>query len=53
MAGNGDVFDNYPYAEERIRNFYEKYLKGEVSCRDAGWVDSTDFEDLPVKMPIR
>lgn len=53
VAGNGDVFDNYPYAEERIRNFYEKYLKGEVSCRDAGWVDSTDFEDLPVKMPIR
>lgn len=45
MYGKGDVFDNYPYAEEKIRDFYNKYMKGEVKKTDAGWVDSTDFED--------
>jgi len=44
MTGNGDIFDNYVYAEERNRNFYNRYMKGELSARHAGWVDSTDFE---------
>jgi len=44
MYGKGDIFDKYPYAEERTRNFYNRFMKGEVKRKDAGWVDSTDFE---------
>jgi hypothetical protein len=49
IVGNGDLFDNYLYAEERTRNFFERYMKGEVKKQAAGWVDSTDFETLPLK----
>ena len=44
MQGKGDMFDQYVYAEERTRDFYNRYMKGELSVRTAGWVDSTDFE---------
>ncbi len=49
MLGNGDVFDKYIYAEEKTRNFYERYMKGEISKSAAGWVDSTDFETMIIK----
>ena len=49
MLGNGDVFDKYIYAEEETRNFYERYMKGEISKSAAGWVDSTDFETMIIK----
>jgi hypothetical protein len=42
--GKGDVFDAYPYAEDKHRDFYTKFRKGEIKRADAGWVDSTDFE---------
>jgi len=44
ILGIGDMFDNYIYAEERTRDFYNRYMKGELSADSAGWVDSTDFE---------
>jgi N-sulfoglucosamine sulfohydrolase len=44
MYNNGDIFDSYPYAQEKMRNFYEKYMEGELKKSDAGWVDTTDFE---------
>jgi hypothetical protein len=44
MYGKGDIFDNYTYAEESTRDFYDRYMKGELKKSDAGWVDSTDFE---------
>lgn len=43
LLGNGDVFDRYPYANERERNFYGKYTEDPTSLR-AGWVNPTDFE---------
>jgi arylsulfatase A-like enzyme len=46
ISGNGDIFDKYPYAESRTRDFFNRYMRGEVSRQDAGWVDSTDFEPL-------
>ncbi len=46
ILGNGDLFDAYPYSEEKGRDFYYRYLKGEISRKSAGWVDSTDFEPL-------
>ena len=45
ILGNGDTFDKYPYASEAIRDFYNRYKRGELSRKSAGWVDSTDFED--------
>lgn len=45
MFGNGYVFDNYLYSEEKNRNFYEKYMTGELDKSDAGWVNPTDFEN--------
>jgi arylsulfatase A-like enzyme len=46
LLGNGDVFDNYPYASETVRDFYNRYIKGELFRKSAGWVDSTDFENV-------
>lgn len=45
MLGQGEIFDKYPYAEERVRGFYERYMKGEKI--KAGWVSDTDFEKPP------
>ncbi len=42
MSGRGHVFDEYPYADERQRNFYERFMKGEKLT--AGWVNPSDFE---------
>ena len=42
--GKGDVFDRYPFAQESTKDFYNRYMKGEISRKSAGWVDSTDFE---------
>ncbi|RPI27302.1 MAG: heparan N-sulfatase [Acidobacteria bacterium] len=44
ILGNGHVFDRYPYADEKNRNFYERYTKGE-DIR-ANWVNASDFEKL-------
>jgi len=45
ILGNGDIFDKYPYSSETVRDFYNRYMKGEISRKAAGWVDSTDFEE--------
>ena len=42
MMGNGQIFDEYIYADEKTRNFYERYMSGEEL--NAGWVNETDFE---------
>ena len=46
ITGNGDIFDRYPYASDDTRDFYNRYMKGELSRKSAGWVDSTDFENI-------
>jgi len=47
MFGNGKVFDEYIYAADATRNFYERYMKGEKV--KAGWVNDSDFEKTPVE----
>ncbi len=42
MSGNGDIFDQYLYAEEANRDFYNRFMAGEKM--KAGWVSKTDFE---------
>ncbi len=45
LAGNGEVFDRYPYAGAE-RGLYERYLKGEKL--KTGWVSPTDAEPAPL-----
>jgi N-sulfoglucosamine sulfohydrolase len=42
--GHGDLFDNYKYADESVRDFYKRYMNGELTKTSAGWVDPSDFE---------
>ncbi|MEO8493664.1 MAG: sulfatase [Planctomycetota bacterium] len=46
VLGNGKIFDEYIYANEDTRNFYERYMKGEKL--NAGWVNESDFEEGPL-----
>lgn len=46
LIGRDDIFDHYTYAEERTRDFYNRYMRGVIHRSAAGWVDSTDFEDI-------
>ena len=46
ILGNGNVFDEYLYANEADRNFYERQMNGENP--EAGWVNKTDFESEEV-----
>jgi arylsulfatase A-like enzyme len=40
--GQGRVFDDYPHANEKMRGFYEKRMRGEPLA--AGWVNPSDAE---------
>lgn len=42
MFGKGHIFDEYLYADEKHRGFYEKYKRGENL--NTGWVNTSDFE---------
>jgi len=42
ILGNGHVFDEYLYADEKHRNFYERFTSGEKL--EAGWVNQSDFD---------
>ena len=42
IIGEGDIFDNYIYAEKRTRNFYKRFMNGE--SLDSDWVNPSDFE---------
>ena len=50
VLGNGNLFDEYPYANGRERNFYSQYMKDPTSVR-AGWVNPSDFEASDPKSP--
>jgi hypothetical protein len=46
ILGRGDIFDKYVYADEKTRDFYNRYMSGEPV--HAGWVEDTDFETGPL-----
>ncbi len=45
--GRGAEYEAFPHSDERRRNFYNRYVKGELL--EAGWVNRTDFEPAPIK----
>ena len=49
MFGNGDVFDNYGFSKPHAWNFYERFMKGEFTPKNTGWVDPSDYEKEPIK----
>ncbi len=46
MFGRGHIFEQYKYADQRHRNFYERYMRGEKL--KAGWVNPSDFQKPPL-----
>lgn len=46
IFGQGDVFDNYVYSNEKHRNFYNRYTAGKAPQSNIGWVNADDFEIL-------
>lgn len=44
MSGQGNLFDQFPYANPDQANFYERFMRGEKP--KAGWVSETDFETI-------
>ncbi|MEM6346411.1 MAG: sulfatase [Bacteroidota bacterium] len=44
VLGQGDIFDNYTYAHEANRNFYERFQAGELGPEVTGWVNPDDYE---------
>jgi hypothetical protein len=47
MVGKGDVYECYPISTETLRNFYERFRRGEKPRTD--WVNEADFEKTPVE----
>lgn len=45
VLGNGDVFDQYPYAQDN-KDFYNRFMAGEKL--KAGWINQSDIETKPV-----
>jgi N-sulfoglucosamine sulfohydrolase len=44
ILGNADIFDNYMYADENTRDFYARFVNGELDSTSASWVNPSDFE---------
>ena len=44
MFGNGDIFNSYGYSEERGWNYYERFVAGEFTIENTGWVNPGDQE---------
>ena len=44
VNGQGHLFDEYLYADEKTRDFFNRYMSGEKL--KAGWVEPTDFEKI-------
>jgi N-sulfoglucosamine sulfohydrolase len=42
MTGEGDIFDNYLYAAENFRNYYQRFMAGEELYPN--WISRSDFE---------
>ena len=49
MAGQGAMFEQYPYADTKTKGFYERYMAGEKL--PANWVNPSDFEAVTPTTP--
>ena len=44
VEGNGEVFENYPYADPEHQNFYDKFMNGELGV--PAWINPSDIQPL-------
>jgi arylsulfatase A-like enzyme len=44
ISSETEIFDHFPYANDAHRNFYERFMNGELTTESAGWVNPDDFE---------
>jgi len=44
MFGNGDVFNSYGFSKEGGWNYYERFMIGEFTIENTGWVNPGDKE---------
>ena len=44
MFGNGDVFNSYGYSNKIGWNYYERFMAGEFTIENTGWVNPGDEE---------
>jgi N-sulfoglucosamine sulfohydrolase len=51
MFGRGEMFEKFLYTDPAVRDFYNRYMKGEKL--KPGWVNPTDFEVGPVDVSPR
>lgn len=42
MFGRGHTFDAFPYSNDSVKGFYERYMKGEKL--KTGWINESDYE---------
>jgi N-sulfoglucosamine sulfohydrolase len=49
MFGNGDIFNSYGYSEERAWNYYERFMAGEFTIENTGWVNPGDEEKVIIE----
>lgn len=45
VLGNGDIFDQYKFADPQSINFYERFFNKDKSL-DWGWITDSDFQDI-------
>ncbi len=50
MFGNGDIFNSYGYSEPKGWNYYERFMAGEFTIENTGWVEPGDQEKETEKL---
>ena len=49
MFGNGDIFNSYGYSNKMGWNYYERFMAGEFTIENTGWVNPGDQEKDMIK----
>jgi len=44
LSGNEDVFNKYRFNKEKGWNYYERFMEGEFTVEDIGWINPTNAE---------
>ena len=48
MFGHGDIFNTYKFSNDQGWNYYERFMAGEFTIEDTGWVNPGDAEEKPL-----
>ncbi len=48
MSGNGDIFNQHGFNKEKGWNYHERFMEGEFTVENTGWINPTDAENEPL-----